>query len=717
MLSVKREFEAYLDDVNIVTILWPKESYHGQEKAFHLCLEDVTFPLDILENYAIERYQKFILKLKSPVEFGKTYYIQDETGLKTDLQIGAVIRTLFFDEQFYYDGEDLGLQFFHDYIICKVWAPSATHIKLKLTQPDTMDVLEIPLTREEKGVWSVKVDGQFEGYYYTYLVCVNLIWNEVVDPYAKAVSVNGEYGVVIDLEKTKVEKIDTRPLNQATDAIIYELHIRDFSIHEKSGMTHKGKYLALTEANTKTEDGYSSGISYLKELGITHVEILPFNDFEGVDELNPMLSYNWGYNPLHYNVPEGSYATNPKDPYSRIIELKKMIQALHQYGLKVIMDVVYNHVYIREESSFEKLVPGYFFRHDQYGIPSNGTGVGNDMASERKMVRKFILDSIQFWLDEYDVDGFRFDLMGILDIDTMNIIHEETIKRKKDAIILGEGWDLQTSLPYNQKATIANAVNMPGLSFFNDHFRDTVKGSTFVLQEKGFTLGNNHKISGIMESVTGCIPFNPHLRGLFQHPVQSVNYVESHDNHTFWDKMSISLDDEDEAIRRKRQRLALTIVLLSQGIPFLHSGQEFYRTKKGEENSYNLPDTINQIDWIHRKKYAHDIEYIQQIISLRKLHGAFRFPTAELVKKHCTFVETHDGVVAYRLHDVGEHGPWNDIFVIFKNHQKESTLFLENNDEWLVICTPDECSPFAPLTTVCEYISLHSIGAYVLYRK
>lgn len=717
MLTVKREFEAYLDDMHIVTILWPKEMYHGHEKQFFIHTQEGKRASQLLETYPIERYQKFIVKIQVPIQFGVTHFIEDETGLKTDLQIGSVIRTNSFDEMFYYDGHDLGIRYSSNGIVGKIWAPSATDVKLRLTNPKTMKVEEHTLKREEKGVWCCEIEGDFEGYHYTYLVCVNLIWNEVVDPYAKAVSQNGEYGVIIDLNQTKVDKYEVMPLEKATDAIIYELHIRDFSIHPNSGVKEKGKYLSFTESNTTTEKGYSTGMNYLKELGITHVEILPFNDFAGVDERYPEKSYNWGYNPVHFNAPEGSYATDSRNPYTRIKELKKMIQAFHQNGLKVIMDVVYNHVFIREESHFEKIVPGYYFRHDAYGVPANGTGVGNDIASERKMVRKFILDSICYWLDEYDVDGFRFDLMGILDIETMNAVHDEAIKRKRDAIILGEGWDLQTPLPYNQKAIIANAINMPGLSFFNDHFRDTVKGSTFLIHEKGFALGNPHEISGMQESVTGSIPYNHHLRGLFQHPTQSVNYVESHDNHTFWDKMCLSLEDEDEEKRRQRQKLALSIVILSQGIPFIHSGQEFYRTKKGEENSYQSPDEINQLDWLMRETFHEDVEYVKQLIALRKKHGAFRFERADLVKAHCTFVETHDGVIAYHLRDVSAYGPWNDVMVIHKNHSKEMTLFLGNNDEWSVICTPHICSNKEPVQHVSTSISLQSIGTYVLYQK
>lgn len=716
LLSVKRDYEAYLDDMNSVTILLPKSAFQGEEKTFYLERNHRLETLEIVDAYPIEPFQKYVCKLCHSIEFGKTYYIQDEKGVKTDLQIGAVIRSKEFDDQFYYDRDDLGVSFNENSIVCKIWAPIATAVKIRLTNPSNFEVKEYPLTRENKGVWTINLEGRFENFYYTYLVCVNLIWRELVDPYAKAVSVNGEFGVIIDLTKTKVEKIKVPPLTQATDAIIYELHIRDFTIHPNSGIKRKGKYLGLAENDTKTKNGYTTGLTYLRELGVTHVELLPINDFAGVDEEQPNHSYNWGYNPLHYNAPEGSYALNPYDPYSRIIELKQMIQAFHRHGLKVIMDVVYNHVFIRESSHFEKLVPGYFFRHDQYGIPSNGSGVGNDIASERKMVRKFIVDSIRFWLEEYDVDGFRFDLMGLLDIETMNEVRKVTSSRKKDAIILGEGWDMSTPLPYDRKAIIANSVKMMDIAFFNDHFRDTVKGSTFDLVEKGFSLGNVHKKSQMVESITGSISFNSQHRGLFQHPVQSINYVESHDNHTFWDKMTFCLDEEDEDTKRKRQRLATSIVLLSQGIPFLHSGQEFFRTKKGEGNSYNLPDCINQIDWSSREQFDEEIDYVKKLIQLRKLHGAFRFAKAELVKKHCTFLETNEGIMAYQLHNVLQFGPWSHLIIVHCNQKRSKRLSLTRNGDWQLICTPKVCSPEKPLHIIQEKLEVQDIGTYVLYQ-
>ncbi|WP_243386007.1 type I pullulanase [Bacillus kexueae] len=717
MLTVKREYEAYLDDMNIVTILWPEERIGNQDKQFYLCTSNENIHLQLKESYRIDRFHKYVVKLPNPLSFGETHYIVDESGCKTDLQMGAVIRTREFDEMFYYEGVDLGIQYNQSHISGKVWAPTATAMILKLTHPETKEVKQIQMRREKRGIWSFTIEGNYEGFYYSYLVCVNLVWNEVVDPYAKAVSQNGEYGVIIDLEQTMVEKIEVPPIEKSTDAVIYELHIRDFSIHPHSGIEQKGKYKAFTEWNTSTPKGFSTGMRYLTELGITHVEVLPFNDFAGVDETEPDQLYNWGYNPIHFNAPEGSYATDSIHAKVRIRELKEMIQAFHRHSLKVIMDVVYNHVFIREESHFEKLVPGYFFRHDQYGVPSNGTGVGNDIASERKMVRKYIIDSVIYWMEEYDVDGFRFDLMGILDIETMNKVHEEVRKWKHDAIILGEGWDLQTPLPYNQKATIANAIKMPGLSFFNDHFRDTVKGSTFLIHDKGFALGNPHKISGMLESVTGSIPYNPHLRGLFQHPVQSVNYVESHDNHTFWDKMSLSLDDETEEMRRDRQRLALGIVILSQGIPFIHSGQEFYRSKYGEENSYKSPDHINQLDWNRRERFEEDIQYVKQLISIRKYHGIFRLACAEKVKEHCSFFHSHDGIIAYRYDHVSSYGPWDKVIVIHKNNDKEFMLFLENNQGWKVACTPTSCSVEEPVQHVFEKIALKRIGTYVLYQN
>ncbi|MDX5474208.1 MAG: type I pullulanase [Bacillaceae bacterium] len=667
MITVKREFEAFIDKLDSITVLLPTSEYNGESNSF--TLETNTLPptsLRIDEKIYLPNKIKYICQLEKPLQIDVEYWITDEHNRKTDLQIGAVIRTEQFDELFFYEGNDLGVTYEKTHTTFTVWAPSASAAKVKIIDPNGNESL-YSLIREEKGVWRLTVNGDLEYHAYTFLVCVNLVWREAVDPYATTVSANTDTGIIMDKEKVKKRVHPLPPFKNITDAIIYELHVRDFSIHPSSGLENKGKYLAFLEEDTVTPSNNVTGINYLEELGITHVELLPVNAFGGVDELYPDKQYNWGYNPLLFNVPQGSYATSATNPLSRIKEFKQLIDAFHKKNIRVILDVVYNHVYIREESSFEKIVPGYYFRHDENGMPSNGTGVGNDIASERKMVKKFIIDSILYWLKEFDVDGFRFDLMGILDIETMNEIRKKVNEVKSGCILLGEGWELNTPIPAEKKAMISNSQLMPGISFFNDRFRDGIKGSTFNLFDRGFALGNTHKTQLLKESVIGSICLSNENKGLFLEPTQSINYVESHDNHTLWDKMNVCNAHEEESVRQKRHLLATSIVLLSQGVPFIHAGQEFFRTKKGDENSYKSPDSINALDWDRRDTYTVQVKYVMGLIALRKSHGAFRFSSASKIRKHFSVIVEKGSLFAYILKDVQDYGKGKNIFVIYNN--------------------------------------------------
>lgn len=659
MNSNDRNFQAYLDEMNIITILLPLSYHHGSSSTFSISDESQKVTtLQIIKKQQIENNNKYICRLGEEISFGHPYWIIDEHGGKTDLQIGAVIRTESFDERFFYDGNDLGVSFMENQTQFKLWSPTAAQVKLKLRKPNSTFSEIIKMRREEKGVWSVLVHSDLELFQYTFLVQVNQEWRESVDPYAVAVTANGELGVVVKLEKTRRQKPFLPPFENPVDAIIYETHIRDFTIHPDSGVKHKGLYLGAGELNTKGKDGEPTGLSYVKDLGITHIEFLPFNDFAGVDETEPNKDYNWGYNPLHFNVPEGSYSSNPSDPYARIIELKQLIDNIHSQGIRVIMDVVYNHVYIRETSSFEKVVPGYYFRHNELGFPSNGTGVGNDIASERKMVRKFILDSIRFWMEEYHIDGFRFDLMGILDIDTMKEVRKTCDSIQEKTLIIGEGWNLNTPLAMDKKAIIRNQSKLPDIAQFNDKFRDTIKGNTFYLYDKGYVLGNEHYYVEAKEVITGSVGIDKEGSGLLSNPSQSVNYVECHDNHTLWDKLLSCLPDMDELLHIKYHRLATGLIILSQGIPFLHSGQEFFRTKRGDGNSYKSPDHINRLDWNRKQLYSDNVNYIKGLIQIRKQFPCFRLKTGDAIRNYIQNLPLPIPLIGYSIqnenHDIRE---------------------------------------------------------------
>ncbi|WP_141433770.1 type I pullulanase [Bacillus sp. 03113] len=711
MIAVDRDYYAYLDEMKLITILLPHSYHDGVSSTFTFIYGNERTLLKIISQIYLADSVKYICRIDKDITMGDNYWIEDEHGGKTDLQMGAVIRTEEFDQKYYYDGP-LGVLFNRHETTFKLWAPTASQVKLKLESPDHSVTETIEMVREDKGVWTVTVFENLDSYRYSYLVCVNLEWKEAVDPYAVSVTANGLCGVVIDLEKTKQRKPELPPFNNAVDAIIYETNIRDFTIYPYSGVFHKGSYLGAAELHTLGKNGKPTALSYVKELGITHIEFLPLHDFEGVDEFDKTLYYNWGYNPIHFNSPEGSYATDPTDPYVRINELKTLITTIHSIGIRVILDVVYNHVYVRETSSFEKIVPGYFFRHDHHGIPSNGTGVGNDFASERLMARKFIVDSVKFWLQEYQVDGFRFDLMGILDVDTMNSVRKMIDTIDPSVLVIGEGWDLPTPIPYHKKAIIANQNKLPNISHFNDQFRDSIKGSTFQIGAKGYALGNTFYYDAAKDLLSGSIGLARGGSGIFIEPNQTVNYVECHDNHTLWDKLSISSPNDSEEKREKQHRLATVMVLLSQGIPFLHSGQEFFRTKEGVGNSYSSPDWINQLDWDRKDHYIENVEYIKGCIAIRQSSQAFRLATADLIREHFQFLEVDRPIIGYQLKEVKQFGKWKNILVYFNPIEQECTIKLPKGI-WMVLANHEKAQ-ITPFAAMKETLTLQPISTNVL---
>lgn len=715
MITIERDYQAYLDEMNVITIIIPHDYDQNVTSSFQLECDDEEIPLMIVEKIDFHEFVKYVCHTVEEVEIDRQYWVKDALQRKTDLQMGAVTRTERFDEIFYYDGA-LGSRYKPNETLFTLWAPTATEVKLQLKSPDESNQETIDLIRAEKGIWKVSIERDVENFRYTYLVCVNLQWKEAVDPYAVAVTANGSEGVIIDLTKTALPKLSLPPLEHAVDSMIYETHIRDLTIHPNSGVLHKGTYQGAAEIDTKGSNGTPTSLSYIKSLGITHVEFLPLHDFIGVDELGEKSDYNWGYNPLHYNVPDGSYSLDPHDPYKRIKELKSLIYTIHQNGIRVILDVVYNHVYERETSSFEKIVPGYYFRHDKHGMPSNGTGVGNDIASERKMVRKFIIDSVLFWLQEYNIDGFRFDLMGILDTFTMKEIRNAVDQVDPSVLIIGEGWDLNTPLPLEKKANIHNQKELPRIGQFNDWFRDSIKGSTFNLYDLGYVVGNEHYYGMAMQVLAGSVGLGNSAEGLFSEPDQSVNYVESHDNHTLWDKLTVCLSNEGEEVRQKYHRLATIMVILSQGIPFLHSGQEFFRTKKGVGNSYQSPNEINQLDWDRKNEYDHHVEYVKGMIAIRKYHRAFRLPTAALIRKHMRFLPLKKPLIGWILQGVGGFGSCESIIVLINPTKTEEEIDLPEGN-WAVLANED-VSGITPIHTVTNHkISVEPISSYVLLGK
>lgn len=642
-----------------------------------------------------------------------------------------------FDDRAYpvYESDDLGLTYESGKSVFRIWAPTAEAAELRLYDaPLNGSLLKvIPMERAAQGTWVISLVGDQKGLYYTFRVRIYGHWNmEVTDPYVKLVGTNGQRGVIGDMRETNPEGWgeDRSPSfakngAHATDAIIYELHVRDASIHAGSGISAKGKYIGLTETGTRNRAGLSTGLDHLKELGVTHVHLLPVYDFSSVDESKPDVpQYNWGYDPLNYNTTEGSYATNPSDGLTRVREFKQLVKAFHDNGLRVVMDVVYNHTMFTESSAFEQLVPGYYYRKLPDGKFSNASACGNETASERPMMRRFMISSLKHWVQEYHVDGFRFDLMGIHDIETMNMISRELHAIKPDILLYGEGWTAGNSpLPDSMRALKQNASKLDRIAVFSDDIRDGIKGSVFVHKEKGFVSGRPGMESSIRFGIVAStnhpqVDFskvNYSKSPYASSPTQVISYAECHDNHILRDKLTISFPTANPYQWEDMQRLANAIVLTSQGIPFLHAGSEFLRSKKGVENSFNAGDSINAIDWDLKTQNNRIYQFIRQLIQMRKAHPAFRMPTAASIAAHLTFMEkTSPGVVAYMLDGEKAGDSWKKIVVGFNGCEKDRGLMLPKSGVWKAYIINNEVD--ISKKAFSGHIALKPYSASIFYR-
>ncbi len=637
-----------------------------------------------------------------------------------------------FQDYPFYNGKDLGVNYLPQKTVFKVWAPKAFAVKLRLYAAGEggSPIRTINLTKAGLGVWETVINQNIKNQYYTFQVNENNTWLlETPDSYAKAVGVNGKRGMVVDLAATNPSgwKQDKRPaLKNFTDIIIYELHIRDLSISKNSGIQHKGKFLGLTETGTKSPDGESTGLDHIKDLGVTHVHLLPSFDFSSIDESKPELNqYNWGYDPLNYNVPEGSYSTNPYDGNVRIREFKQMVQALHAKGLRVILDVVYNHTSDINNSNFTQFAPGYFYRHNPDGSYSNGTACGNETASEQAMMRKFMVESVAYWAKEYHLDGFRFDLMGVHDIETMNTISDTLHKIDPTIFIYGEGWTAGASpLPEDQKAVKKNIVKLKEIAAFSDDIRDGLKGAFSDVKAKGFVSG----APGMAESVKfGIAASAQHPQINYQavnyskapwanQPYQAINYVSCHDDNTLFDRLKIANPDASEKDLIKMDKLSNAVVLTSQGVAFLHSGAEMLRTKQGVANSYNSPDSINELDWGRKKAYKGVFNYYKELVALRKNHPAFRMPSTAMIQQHLKFAETNDpNLIQYQLTDHANGDQWKDILVLLNGNRKDITTNLPAGS-WILVGNGDKIDEKGIQKMSSPTITLPATTASVLYK-
>lgn len=583
-----------------------------------------------------------------------------------------------------------------------LWAPTADEVRLMLYEAgEGGHAYEtVSMERAEEGTWKTKVEKDLKGKFYTFNVKIDGKWQgDTPGINAKAVGVNGKRAAIIDLRETDPEgwAEDKRPpLASPADIIIYEVHHRDFSVHPSSGIEHKGKFLAMTETGTKNPGGMATGIDHLKELGVTHVHILPSYDYASVDETRlDENKYNWGYDPLNYNVPEGSYSTDPYRPEVRIREFKQMVQALHKAGIRVVLDVVYNHTFNTAESNFERTVPGYFYRQKPDGTLADGSACGNETASNRPMMRKYMIESVLYWINEYHIDGFRFDLMGIHDIETMNEIRKAASAVDPTIFIYGEGWAASApQMPEDSLAMKANTYKMPGIAAFSDEMRDALRGPFNNNEQGAFLAGLPGGEESIKFGIAGAVK-HPQINNdsvnyskapWAGQPTQMISYVSCHDDMCLVDRLKASVPGITPEELVRLDKLAQTAVFTSQGVPFIYAGEEVLRDKKGVHNSYQSPDSINAIDWDRKTLNADAFAYYKGLIHLRRNHPAFRLGDAELVRKHLEFLPVEGtNLVAYRLKDHAGGDTWKDIIVVLNARREVASLSVPEG-KYTVVC-------------------------------
>lgn len=623
----------------------------------------------------------FKVTLKDSLELGVNSRIAF-CGNPKAIDVRSYVRSKDFDDKYFYANDDLGSTYSKEKTTIKLWSPIATKVTLRLyknldnsSQPDKT----IDLTCGDKGVWSTTLtDQDYKGWAYDYrLEFADGHVTTTDDPYSTATTINGVRSVIEDVDNIKPADFIKMPaFTKPTDAIIYEAGVRDLTADKNANVQHPGQFLGLTQEGTKTDTGYPTGLDYLKKLGVTHVQFLPMYDFGSIDEAHPSNAYNWGYDPVNYNVPEGSYSSKPADPAARILEMKEMINALHKQGLRVVMDVVYNHVYGLDKQAFDKVVPGYYFKYDDNGNMVDDIGMGNAVASQRRMVRKYIVDSVKYWAKNYHIDGFRFDTMGVLDTDTMAEVYKEINKINPGTLIYGEGWEIKPN-ERPKEASYVHANLIPNVGFFGDNLRNAVIGESgsFGNARSGLAQGNltdkdkngvshyQEDAAAFVKGFMGSQGFNKHN---YLNPGQVINYSTCHDNLTLYDALKAHLPNANAAEFVKRAKLADSMIMLSQGVPLFHSGQEALRTKNGNANSYNADITVNEIDWKRVEQNKDLVSYFQKLVQLRKTCPAFRMSTYDEIKKNITpIVKGENGVFAFEIKSAD-----STMYVIFNVNEK-----------------------------------------------
>lgn len=632
-----------------------------------------------------------------------------------------------------YSGNDLGATYTTEKTSFRLWAPGAESVSLCLYKQGDGDckISTEQMNRDVDGTWILHVYGDLDRTYYTYLVTCGGKTRESQDPYAKAVGVNGARSMVVDLAKTNPDGFELDQhvfVKNPTDAILYEISVSDMTRDSSSGVKNAGKYLGFTEKGTKNKEGFATGLDHIRELGVTHVQIMPAYDFGSIDEAHlENEQYNWGYDPVNYNVPEGSYSTDPFHGEVRIREFKQMVQAFHEAGIGVIMDVVFNHTYDIENNCFQKCVPDYYYRKNEEGF-TNASACGNEIASEKPMVRRYIVDSVAYWAKEYHIDGFRFDLMGVIDIETMKQVRAALDEISPDILVYGEGWTGGKSpIPDELRAMKRYVKKIGRVGAFSDDIRDNTRGSVFYDYDTGFASGKQNLENAVRYSAVGAC-FHPQVdyekysysNGAWANvPSEVVNYVSCHDNMTLWDKLAVSCPDKSREVRLAMNRLCAAMVMTAQGIPFFLSGEEMGRSKPIEgsgqpsENSYNLPPYTNNIRYENRSEFAGLFEYYKGLIAFRKSHKGLRLCKAEEIKKNIRFAEdlTEKNVVAFTIDTEDEI-----LFIAYNANEDSVKVELPAEGMFQVYAEKDKAGTSC-LRSVAGSVRMDAVSCFIAAQK
>ena len=668
----------------------------------------------------------YTIVTQEPINLQKEYTII-YNGEEYKVNLPSYYSTEEFETLYTYTGSDLGAAWTKEATTFRVWAPTATAVKVNLYEtgdpaaPDLIDQLE--MTQDVNGTWVLVKSGDLNGVYYTYQVDVDGDTIEACDPYARTTGVNGQRAMVIDLDSTDpegwTEDKDPHYGNAITDAVIYELHVRDLSMDNSSGIQNKGKFLGLIETGTTNSQGIPTGLDHIKNLGVTHIHLLPSYDYGSIDESKlEQNNFNWGYDPQNYNVPEGSYSTDPYQGEVRVKEFKQMVKGLHDNGISVIMDVVYNHVYSAENFCFNKIVPGFFSRISPSGRYSAGSGCGNDTATERAMVQKYIVDSVTYWADEYHIDGFRFDLVGLIDTETVNAVVKAVHETHPNVIFYGEGWNMSTELTKEgyTMATQGNSDETPNFAYFSDTIRDALRGSMNNTSTPGYCSGGG----GFSGTIANCFKASP---SWCKSPTQTINYASCHDNHSLFDRITLSTPDSTVEERVKMNNLAAAVVLTSQGVPLFQAGEEMLRSKPlgdgtFDHNSYKSSDAVNNLKWndLNNQLYMDTYNYYKGLIAFRNAHPALRMTSAEDVKNNISnLTDTSSNALGFHIQG-GANGDTSEGIVVLFNAKSNAAQIDLPEGEWTIYVNGEDAGT-TPLGTASGSVSVDPVSAMVLVKE